>query len=136
MWKKWFAAGSVLAGLSVALGAFGAHGLKNALADLSNREDLLRSYETAARYQMYHAFAILAAALLMKVCGESKLIKISCWFFIAGILLFSGSLYFLSTRDLTGLTNASWLGPITPFGGLCFIAGWITLAIAALRKHH
>jgi uncharacterized membrane protein YgdD (TMEM256/DUF423 family) len=112
-----------LAGLTgVAIGAFAAHGLKARLAP-----DMLAVFETAVRYQMYHAFALCAAAWgwarwqrgLFGVAGAG---------FVAGILLFSGSLYLLA------LTGTRWLGMITPLGGVAFLAGWLCLVMGAARR--
>jgi uncharacterized membrane protein YgdD (TMEM256/DUF423 family) len=133
MWQKWFATGALLAGLAVILGAFGAHGL----LDLLRGYDAflqLQAFETGTRYEMYHAFALMITALVMKLQGKSKLLRFTAWLFVSGILLFSGSLYLLSTRDIIGLHNWKWLGPVTPLGGLCFIAGWTLLAVSILRK--
>lgn len=114
------------AGLAVILGAFGAHALKARLTP-----DQLQTFETGVRYQMYHALALFVCAWLIDrgLPGASA----AGGLFLAGILLFSGSLYLLATRELTGLNSWRWLGPVTPLGGLCFIAGWITLAVSALR---
>jgi uncharacterized membrane protein YgdD (TMEM256/DUF423 family) len=114
-----FLLGSLLGALSVALGAFGAHGLRSRLP-----MERLDNFETAARYQMYHALALLAASFASGAAPASSLPVIAGWLFIAGILLFSGSLYLLV---FTG--RRAW-GAVTPFGGLAFIAGWICLAIA------
>jgi uncharacterized membrane protein YgdD (TMEM256/DUF423 family) len=106
--------------LGVALGAFGAHGLRSRLTP-----DMLAAFDTGVRYQMYHALALFALSVLMDRLG-GWLITSAGWLFVAGIVLFSGSLYALA---LTGITL---LGAITPFGGLAFLAGWACLAIAAL----
>lgn len=135
MWNKFFAKGAILAGLSVILGAFAAHGLKKYLDSGQMDQQMLQNFETAARYQMYHAFALIACALLMKINGENRLLKIAGWLFAIGILFFSGSLYLLSTRTVIGLDNWKWLGPITPLGGLCFITGWLLLAVSVFRKN-
>ena len=114
-------------GLAVILGAFGAHALKARLTP-----DQLLSFETGVRYQMYHAFALFACAWMLErgAAGAGT----AGGLMIAGMLLFSGSIYLLATRELTGLTSYRWLGPVTPLGGLCLIAGWITLATAAWRS--
>lgn len=117
MKNKFILIGSLLAFIGVAAGAFGAHGLKTRLT-----EDLLQIYDTAVRYQMYHAFAILFVAMLFSD-RPIRILKISGWMFFAGILLFSGSLYLLS------LTGVRWFGAITPFGGLAFLGGWLCLLI-------
>ncbi|MBU2884412.1 DUF423 domain-containing protein [Gilvimarinus agarilyticus] len=107
--------------IAVALGAFAAHGLKHKLAD-----NLLSAFQTGVEYQMYHALALLALAILVKLTPGNWLTA-SAGLFILGTLLFSGSLYALA------LTGARWLGPITPIGGLCFMLGWICLFIAAFK---
>src|SRR5437868_5522850 len=111
--------GAVAGFLGVGLGAFGAHGLRGRLSP-----DMLAVFETAVRYQMYHVLALLLTAAILPRFG-GWLVHAAGWFFIAGIVLFSGSLYALA---LTGVTV---LGAITPIGGLAFLAGWACLAIAA-----
>jgi uncharacterized membrane protein YgdD (TMEM256/DUF423 family) len=108
--------------IAVAAGAFGAHALKARLTP-----ELLATFETAARYQMYHALALIAVALGQQRAGPSVLWSWAGWLFIAGTVLFSGSLYVLA------LTGVRWLGAITPLGGLAFLAGWLLMAVAALR---
>ena len=111
---------AALAGfLGVALGAFAAHGLKTTLAP-----EMLAVFETGVRYQMYHAFAMLAAALGF-ARWQARGFAFAGWLFAAGIVVFSGSLYLLA------LTGVRWLGAVTPIGGLCFLAGWALLAWAA-----
>lgn len=105
--------------ISVAAGAFGAHALRARLGP-----DLLAAFETGARYQMYHAFGLFVAAWLVSQ-GPCPWGERAGWAFIAGTLLFSGSLYALA---LTGIRP---LGAITPFGGIAFLAGWLMLAVAA-----
>jgi uncharacterized membrane protein YgdD (TMEM256/DUF423 family) len=114
-------AGSVSAGLAVALGAFGAHGLRARLSP-----DMLAVYETGVRYQMYHALALLAVAWVASRWPGAPLTAWAGWAFVAGTVFFSGSLYVLA------LTNQSWVGAVTPIGGVAFIAGWVCLALAAL----
>lgn len=113
--------GALLAGLAVAAGAFGAHGLKARLAP-----DLLEVFETAARYQMYHALGLLAVAWAAARWPQPA-VTAAGWCFVAGIVVFCGSLYVLS------LTGTRWLGAITPLGGLAFMVGWLALALAAWR---
>lgn len=109
-----------LAGFTgVTLGAFGAHALRTRLSP-----EMLAVFETGVRYQMYHAFAILIVALVMARMG-GWMISTAGWLFVAGIVLFSGSLYLLA---LTGVTV---LGAITPLGGVAFLVGWALLALAA-----
>ena len=118
----WLFAAAVTAGVAVALGAFGAHGLKSRVSP-----DLLVVFETGVRYQMYHAFALLAVAWASSR-WPSTWITSSGWLFLIGVLVFSGSLYIMT------FTGAKWLGAITPLGGLAFIAGWAALAIGAWRS--
>jgi uncharacterized membrane protein YgdD (TMEM256/DUF423 family) len=107
--------------IGVALGAFGAHGLRTRLS-----AEMLTVFETGVRYQMYHALAILIVALAAARL-DGWLIRSAGWLFTAGIVLFSGSLYALA---LSGVTV---LGAVTPLGGLAFLAGWAALVIASLR---
>jgi uncharacterized membrane protein YgdD (TMEM256/DUF423 family) len=113
--------GAVSAFVAVAAGAFGAHALKTRLDT-----DLLAVFETAARYQMYHALALIAVAWAMGRWAAPPL-RAAGWLFLAGTILFSGSLYLLA------LTGARGLGAVTPFGGLCFLAGWLLLAVGVCR---
>lgn len=126
-------AGSIFAALSVMLGAFGAHSLEPYVNDGTLTPYNLEVFATAARYQMYHALALIAVGIIAKVFGEHKLLKVSMWMFVLGILVFSGSLYLLSTRSITGI-GTEILGPITPLGGLLFISGWVLLVIYIFRK--
>ena len=109
--------------LSVALGAFGAHALEARLS-----ADLLGTFETGVRYQFYHTLALLAVVVAIVRWPASNLPVIAGWLFIAGIVVFSGSLYLLV------MTGTRWLGAITPIGGVAFIAGWLLLALAAWRS--
>lgn len=119
--RLFLALGAALGFLGVALGAFGAHALRARLAP-----DLLEVFETGVRYHLYHALALLAVAWAASRWPGSAAAW-SGWLFLAGIVLFSGSLYAL------GLTGQRWLGAITPFGGLAFLGGWLLLAWAAWR---
>jgi uncharacterized membrane protein YgdD (TMEM256/DUF423 family) len=112
--------GAIFAGLAVALGAFAAHAMK-AYYDA----DALRTFETGVRYQMFHALALLACGAL-QARGMATLV--ASRLFAAGIVLFSGSLYGLA------LTEAKWLGPVTPIGGVLFLAGWVALAIPSRQR--
>ena len=107
--------------LAVGLGAFAAHGLKARLP-----EDLLAIFQTGVQYQMYHALALFGVGLLCLHYQESALLKASGWAFLAGIIIFSGSLYILS------LSGVRWLGAITPIGGVAFLTGWLLLTAAML----
>ena len=120
--RLFFALGSVSAGLAVALGAFGAHVLKGRLA-----ANMLASFETGVRYQMYHALALLAVAWAVHRWIGSALPVAAGWLFLAGTILFSLSLYLLA------LSGMRWLGAITPLGGVAFVAGWLCLVLAAWR---
>ena len=115
--------GAVLGFLGVALGAFGAHGLKSRLSP-----EMLEVFDTGVRYHMYHAFAVLIVAAAIAHIGNARLLAIAGWSFFAGILLFSGSLYALA------LTRVGILGAITPIGGLLFLIGWACLAIFAVAR--
>src|ERR671919_188534 len=121
MERVFFIAGAVSALVGVAVGAFGAHGLKNRLD-----AEALAVFEVGVRYQMYHAFALIAAAWVWSR-WPGTLAVAGGWLFVAGTLLFSGSLYALS------LTGVRWLGAITPLGGVAFLAGWAALAIGVWR---
>jgi uncharacterized membrane protein YgdD (TMEM256/DUF423 family) len=113
--------GAVFGALSVAAGAFGAHALRSQL-----EPRMLEVFETATRYQMYHALALFAAAWLFQQT-QSQAAQMAGWAFVAGILLFSGSLYAMIFTGVRGL------GAITPLGGVAFMVGWIGLAVAALK---
>lgn len=126
-------AGCLFAGLSVIIGAFGAHGLQAYLQSNQITPVQLNSFDTGVRYQMYHALALLLTGILAKIFGDSKALKAAMWLFITGILFFSGSIYVLSTRGITGI-EAGFLGPVTPVGGLLFVAGWLCLLLSALQK--
>jgi uncharacterized membrane protein YgdD (TMEM256/DUF423 family) len=128
MEKKNILWGSACLVIAVILGAFGAHGLKARLAP-----EALEVWKTAVEYQFYHGLGLLLLAGLgsrVSVAGQQWASRL----LLLGILLFSGSLYILSTKELTGLgAVAAFLGPVTPIGGLCFTGGWVTLFITALR---
>lgn len=114
--------------LCVILGAFGAHALKDSLS-----EKALNIFETAVRYQFYHVFALLAAGMLYKEFPV-KFIKWAGSFFIAGMILFCGSLYALTAVAAFQADGFGWLGPVTPLGGLCFILGWLFLFTGIYTK--
>ena len=120
--------GIAFACLAVVLGAFGAHALRTRL-DASQ----LLVFETGVRYQFYHAFALVLVGLSAGRIDPSWG-RVAVWLFAAGILLFSGSLYLLSTRSLIGTEGWKFLGPITPLGGLCFILGWISYFVSFVKK--
>lgn len=116
-------AGTLLGGLGVALGAFGAHGLKKVLD-----ARLFEVYETAVLYQFLHAFALLIAGLWLRQGGAAGLLRIAGWAWIAGVALFSGSLY------IYVFTGVHWLAIVTPIGGTLFILGWLAAARAAWKQ--
>ena len=121
MIRLFFAIGSASAMLGVAAGAFGAHGLRERLTP-----DMLAVWETAVRYQLYHALALFAVAwALSRWPGRAG--EAAGWLFVVGTVLFSGSLYLLS------LSGQRWLGAITPLGGVAFLAGWACLIWTAIR---
>lgn len=116
---------SILAGVAIGLGAFGAHGLKQLISSES-----LTVFETGVRYQMYHALALLALGLSSVL--SPKTIRLVFRFFVFGILFFSGSLYFLALKDVLSF-SVSFLGPVTPIGGLLFIVGWARLVYGVIN---
>ncbi len=120
--RLFFGLGAVSAFLSVAAGAFGAHALRTRLSP-----ELLAAFETGARYQMYHALGLITAAgAAARWPGAFP--QWAGWLFVAGTVLFSGSLYALA------LSGVRWLGAITPLGGVAFLVGWICLALAARQR--
>ncbi|HAA01527.1 MAG TPA: DUF423 domain-containing protein [Flavobacteriales bacterium] len=129
MKNKLIFSGSLLMALAVILGALGAHALK---AKLST--DQLLSFETGVRYHLIHALGILALAGFSEQFGEKRLRTIAI-LMVLGILFFSGSIYLLATRDLYGMSGElRFLGPVTPIGGMLFIAGWILTALSVKRN--
>lgn len=129
MHKQYLVLAAVFGGLAVALGAFGAHGLENITSD----EKILHGFQTGVQYQMYHALALLATGILT-ANFYNQWIKWAANCFITGIILFSGSLYLLTFLKIQGSTGVRFAGPVTPLGGLFFIAGWLFLLVAVLRK--
>lgn len=119
--------------VAVAFGAMGAHALKNQLPGGLITVDQLNGFDTAVKYQMYHTLAMLAVVLLKK-SYSGKFLNLAYTLFLWGIILFSGSLYFLCTRHLIGFDGLRVLGPVTPIGGLCFVAGWLALAVSVFKK--
>ncbi|KAA1175644.1 DUF423 domain-containing protein [Marinobacter salinexigens] len=116
-------AGAVLGLLAVMAGAFGAHGLRQVVDSRG-----LEVFQTAVTYQMYHAIGLILLGILSAVGLRRRILSMAAGFFLAGIVLFSGSLYLLV------LTDIRWVGPVTPLGGLCFMVGWVLVAVAALRR--
>lgn len=122
MFKLFVSLGSINAFIAVALGAFGAHGLKGRLS-----EEMLTIFETGVQYHFYHALGLIAVGLIATHLPESSLLRWSGWLMTVGILIFSGSLYILS------ISGVRWLGAVTPLGGTAFLAAWVLLAVAVLR---
>ncbi|MFM9267385.1 DUF423 domain-containing protein [Tychonema sp. BBK16] len=119
--RIFLATAAIFGGLSVVGGAFASHALKDKLTDRA-----LEIFETGARYQMYHALALLLVALILSRAEQSQtFFAVAGWAFIVGTVIFSGSLYTLS------LSNIKWLGAITPLGGVAYIVGWGCLGVAA-----
>ncbi len=124
----------LLGAISVTLGALGAHFLKSKLPTGLITQDQLIGFDTAVKYQMYHTLAMLALILLSKHTTH-KFINCAYNCFLIGILMFSGSLYLLCTRNLFGAEWLKVLGPITPIGGLFFIAGWILIILVGFSSN-
>ena len=122
MAKLFITLGSISGMLAVALGAFGAHALKNRLDDYA-----LGVYQTAVQYHFYHSLALLAVGVIALSQPHGALLRSSGWLFLLGIIVFSGSLYLLS------ISGIRWLGAVTPLGGLAFIAAWGCLAAASWK---
>jgi uncharacterized membrane protein YgdD (TMEM256/DUF423 family) len=121
--------GAALGGLTVIFGAFAAHTIKSRVTP-----DVLSIFETGVRYQMYHVFAIFLTAILYKEFPTKSMLWAGKLFLI-GIIIFSGSLYLLTHVKANGATSFLWLGAITPFGGVAFIAGWAMLVKSFLNKN-
>lgn len=130
---KQFITVGILGAIAVSLGALGAHALKNQLPGGLITVDQLNGFDTAVKYQMYHTLA-MALILILKNFYSSKFLNAAYQLFFWGILLFSGSLYFLCTRNLMGIDGLKMLGPVTPIGGLLFVAGWLSIAFATFKK--
>jgi uncharacterized membrane protein YgdD (TMEM256/DUF423 family) len=128
MHKGFIKTAAIFGALSVALGAFAAHTLKATISS-----DALQIFETAVKYQFYHVFALLAVGMVYQNFA-GKLLSWSGRLFIAGIILFSGSLYLLTAVKANGVASYNWIGVITPVGGLCFILGWIFLFVACSKQ--
>ncbi len=128
MHKGFLKTATLLAALSVALGAFGAHSLKQHVSDYA-----VSIFETGVRYQFYHVFALLAAGILYKEF-PNKFIKWAGKLFIIGIIFFCTSLYLLTFIKAAVLPGYDWVGAITPVGGVCFILGWLCLFLGIKRK--
>lgn len=127
--KPALSAAFIFALLAVIIGAFGAHALKPMLTEL----DMAASYETAVKYQFYHSFALVIAGVLHYFL-PGKMIRAAVWFFIIGIVLFSGSIYLLIYLKSTHIIGLSKLGILTPIGGVCFIIGWLFMLVGLNKQ--
>lgn len=128
MHKGFLRTAAWLAAIAVALGAFGAHGLKRIVPP-----DTVSSFETGVRYQFYHIFALLVTGILLEKFPGKWLVRAG-YAFIIGILLFSGSLYLLTAIKATEQVGLQGIGIITPIGGVFFILGWVCLALGLSRR--
>jgi uncharacterized membrane protein YgdD (TMEM256/DUF423 family) len=128
MHKIFLIIGTILAGVAVALGAFGAHGLKKIVS-----HETISIFQTGVQYQMYHALALLFLGVLYER-SQNSLLNFAGIFFIAGVVLFSGSLYLLVSFKAMNKISTTGVGMLTPIGGLFFIIGWALLLISFLKK--
>ena len=128
MHKRFVTIGALLGAIAVALGAFGAHGLKKIVS-----AETVQTFQTGVQYQMYHALALLLTGLLYEKCSQ-KFVQIAGILFMIGIFLFSGSLYLLTAGKAAETASLDKAGIITPLGGVAFIAGWLFLFVAAMKK--
>lgn len=122
----------ILGAVAVSLGALGAHFLKSKLETGLITSEQLNGFDTAVKYQMYHVIGMLLLIVLNKLY-PNKFFNLAYNLFFWGIILFSGSLYFLCTRNLLGAEWLKVLGPITPLGGICFVLGWLCLCLTMLK---
>lgn len=125
--------GALFCLLSVVLGALGAHWLKGKMNEGLLTPENLQSFETGVKYQMYHGLALLVLAVIAERISSSQ-ISYAGYLMITGTILFSYSIFFLSTKGITGFNNLRFLGPVTPLGGLLMIAGWAMVIIAAMKR--
>lgn len=128
MHKIFLSIGALLGALAVALGAFGAHGLKKIVPP-----ETVNTFQTGVQYQMYHALALITVAIVFEKF-PGRLMEWSGISFCIGVLLFSGSLYLLTMLKATGKVGLEGLGMITPFGGLFFIVGWLLFFLSVIKK--
>lgn len=120
--KNWLVTAFLLCGFAVALGAFGAHGLKRLVSPLQ-----IETFKTGVQYHFYHAFAMVLAIIVSQFTDDKRISRVIL-LFLEGIILFSGSLYALTFAEIANLQGAQWLGIVTPIGGVLFIYGWLLLA--------
>jgi uncharacterized membrane protein YgdD (TMEM256/DUF423 family) len=126
--KRFLIAGAIFGGVGVALGAFGAHGLQQATTD----EKIIHGFQTGVQYQVYHALALLITAIIYER-NPHRFIEWAGHCFITGILLFSGSLYLLTVLKIQDSSLVKIAGPVTPLGGVFFIAGWLLLLMGVVK---
>ncbi|MCU7550825.1 DUF423 domain-containing protein [Chitinophagaceae bacterium LB-8] len=129
MAKIYMILGTVLGGLAVILGAFGAHGLKQLVPP-----ETVSSYQTGVQYQMYHAFALLLIGILAERTANASFLNYAGMSFVTGVVLFSGSLYLMASLKAVNKVGISGMGIITPIGGLFFILGWCLFLIALAKR--
>jgi len=122
---------ALLGAVGVAIGAFGAHGLRSAQPPLSEYQ--FRIFEKGVQYQFVHVLALLAVGILLTQQPHNQRLRWAGWLFTAGIAGFSGSLYLLACREVLPFSVA-WAGPVTPLGGLCFIGGWLALLMSNIQQ--
>lgn len=127
MYKIFLRIAAISGAISVLLGAFAAHALRDRISDHS-----LATFETGVRYQFYHTIALLITALIMRE-NNNQNIRLAAWFFITGIILFCFSLYFLAILQAVVSANYKWIGLITPIGGVAFISGWLFMLISVSK---
>lgn len=130
MHKNFLVAGALISAIAVILGAFGAHGLQKITTD----DKIIHGYQTAVQYQMWHSLALILTGIIFGAGFSVKYLKSAAFCFITGVILFSGSLYLLTFLKIQGSTLVKSVGPVTPVGGLFFIAGWLLLGLAILKK--
>ncbi|MFN8291876.1 MAG: DUF423 domain-containing protein [Chitinophagaceae bacterium] len=130
MHRKYIATGILCCGLAVALGAFGAHGLQKLTTD----EKILNGYHTGVQYQFWHGLALILTGILFPAGFSGKRIRWAATCFFTGILFFSGSLYLLTFLKINNSGMTRVIGPVTPAGGILFIAGWLLLLAAVMNK--
>jgi len=124
---------SLFGAIGVALGALGAHALKAKMQEGLMTADQLNAWDTGSKYQLFHALVLLFVFFLFRQ-NNSKLVKASGWLFTVGIVFFSGSIYLLSTQNISGI-SFRFLGPVTPLGGILLIAGWVLLLVEGIRAN-
>ena len=134
MSEKFIRLAAILGAAAVIIGAFGAHSLKSLFEQHQvDPTGPLHTYETGVQYQFYHTLAIGLVGLLLAKMPDNKWLPRAGWFFLAGVICFSGSLYLLSMQPVLSF-SVRWVGPVTPLGGLFFIAGWMALLVSLRRK--